>query len=122
VTGTHLISWLLLIIGIGKRELKVLWDQEVLFRMPRGLWRLHPIPNLRELNICLLGSWITRYAFDKDKIWKLLVDFKYNTNSTNIFTCRSYGDSNFWKGVLWASQVAKIGYRWRIRNGKHVRF
>jgi hypothetical protein len=26
------------------------------------------VPNLRELNICLLGSWIRRYASDKDKI------------------------------------------------------
>jgi hypothetical protein len=29
-----------------------------------GLW----IPDLREINLCLLGSWIRRYIVDKDKI------------------------------------------------------
>jgi hypothetical protein len=26
------------------------------------------IPNLRDLNICLLGSWLKRYCSDNDKI------------------------------------------------------
>jgi hypothetical protein len=26
------------------------------------------VPDLRELNLCLLRSWIRRYAADKDKI------------------------------------------------------
>jgi hypothetical protein len=42
------------------------------------------VPDLRELNLCLLVSWIKRYAADKDKIWRLLIDFKYNTNNPNI--------------------------------------
>jgi hypothetical protein len=44
--------------------------------------------NLRELNLCLLGSWIKRYSIDDGKIWKLLVDAKYNTCNPNIFACR----------------------------------
>jgi hypothetical protein len=55
--------------------------------------------NLRELNICLLGSWIMRYSMDKDKILKLLIDFKYNICKPNILTCRDTWSSNLWKGV-----------------------
>jgi hypothetical protein len=29
--------------------------------------------NLRELNLCLLGSWVRRYIVDKNKIWEMLV-------------------------------------------------
>jgi hypothetical protein len=53
------------------------------------------VPNLRELNLCLLGSWVRRYFVDNEKIWKQLIDFKYNTSSPNIFTCRENGASNF---------------------------
>jgi hypothetical protein len=28
------------------------------------------IPNIRELNLCLLGSWIRRYSLDDNKIWR----------------------------------------------------
>jgi hypothetical protein len=80
------------------------------------------VPSLRELNICLLGSWVRRYAQDKEKIWKLLVDFKYNTSNPNIFTCRSSGVSNFWSGVLWAANVARMGYRWQVGDGVSIRF
>jgi hypothetical protein len=40
------------------------WQDVCIKKEYRGLG----VPNLRELNICLLGSWIRRYAFDKDKI------------------------------------------------------
>jgi hypothetical protein len=80
------------------------------------------VPNLRELNICLLASWVRRYFVDRDKIWKQVVDHKYNTASPNVFTCRDNGASNFWKGVLWAARVTKMGYRWRLGNGCKVRF
>jgi hypothetical protein len=39
------------------------------------------------------------------------VDYKYNTCNPNVFTCRDDGASNFWKGVLWAARVVKMGYR-----------
>jgi hypothetical protein len=28
------------------------------------------IPNIRELNLCLLDSWLRRYSLDDNKIWK----------------------------------------------------
>jgi hypothetical protein len=41
--------------------------------------------------LCLLGSWIRRYSADKEKIWKMLIDFKYRTDSPNILTCSNAG-------------------------------
>jgi hypothetical protein len=69
------------------------------------------VPGLRDLNVCLLGSWVKRYSMDEGKIWKLLVDFKYKTCSPNIMACRDLGPSNFWKGVMWVAQAARIGYK-----------
>jgi hypothetical protein len=66
------------------------------------------VSSLRELNICLLGSWIRRYAVGNGKIWKELIDFKYNTYSPNLFMCRDSGASNFWKGVLWAAVTPRV--------------
>jgi hypothetical protein len=80
------------------------------------------IPSIRELSLCLLGSWLKRYSLDEGKLWKSLVDFKYNNDSPNIFTCGEAGASNFWKGVLWVARVAKLGYRWRVGKGSRVRF
>jgi hypothetical protein len=75
------------------------------------------VPDLKELNLCLLGSWIKRYAADQDKIWRMLVDFKYNTKNPNILCCRDLCASNFWNGVLWAAKAARIGYRWKVGDG-----
>jgi hypothetical protein len=58
------------------------------------------IPNIRELNLGLLGSWIRRYTLDEKKLWVQLVDCKYNTHNPNIFACREVGTFNFWKGVI----------------------
>ena len=33
------------------------------------------IPNLRDLNICLIGSWLKRYQVDDRKLWKEMIDF-----------------------------------------------
>jgi hypothetical protein len=41
------------------------------------------IPNLRDLNVCLLASWLKRY--DKNKLWKQLIDYKNETASVNNF-------------------------------------
>lgn len=59
---------------------------------------------------------------DDNKIWKQIVDFKYNTRDPNILTCPSENRSPFWKGVIWACQAAKMGYMWKIRKGSKVRF
>jgi hypothetical protein len=80
------------------------------------------VPNIRELNLCLLGCWIRRYTLDDGKLWKNMIDFKYNTRVTNVFTCRDIGASNFWKGVLWAARVVKMGYKWNVGDGSRVRF
>jgi hypothetical protein len=69
------------------------------------------VPDLRELNLCLMASWISRCSRGDGKIWKALIDFKYNTNNPNILSCREVGASNFWQGVMWAARVAKLGYR-----------
>jgi hypothetical protein len=80
------------------------------------------VSDLRELNLCLLGSWIKRYSVDKEKIWKLLVEFKYKTSNPNILTCSDLGASNFCKGVMWTAQAARMGYKCKVGNGEKVRF
>lgn len=57
------------------------------------------IPDLRELNMCLLGSWLKRYQLDGDKLWKQVIDAQYNTTNPNIFCC-SYGASQFFKRMM----------------------
>jgi hypothetical protein len=80
------------------------------------------IPNLRDLNLCLLGSWVKRYAHGDNKLWTGIVDRKYNANSPNIFCSDAVGSSNFWKGVMWAAQAVKFGYRWSVGDGNKIRF
>jgi hypothetical protein len=50
------------------------------------------------------------------------IDHKYRVKNPNIFACSSVGVSPFWKGVLWAAKAAKIGYQWRVGNGRRVKF
>jgi hypothetical protein len=46
------------------------------------------IPNLQDLNICLVGSaWIKRYIHGEGSLWKKVVDAKYNTRNPNILCC-----------------------------------
>lgn len=49
------------------------------------------IPNLRDLNICLLGSWLKRYQIDEGKLWKQIIDDKYGTDKPNIFYSNTAG-------------------------------
>jgi hypothetical protein len=49
------------------------------------------------------------------------VDFKYNL-SPNILWARPNSCSPFWKGVIWAANAAKMGYRWKLGNGKKFYF
>jgi hypothetical protein len=30
--------------------------------------------------------------------------------------------SPFWKGVIWAAKAAKLGYQWKVGNGKKIKF
>lgn len=57
------------------------WDSISMLKDFGGLG----IPNLRDLNICLLASWIKRYNIDNHKMWKQFLDFKYKTENPNIF-------------------------------------
>jgi putative lipoic acid-binding regulatory protein len=80
------------------------------------------VPNLRDLNICLLASWLKRYNADRNKLWKEVVDFKYETLNLNVFLSRTSRSSSFFKGFMWAAQAAKMGYFWKVGNGRKIRF
>jgi hypothetical protein len=59
---------------------------------------------------------------DDNKIWKQIIDSKYNVSNPNIFACSVSGASPFWKGVLWAAKAAKMGYMWKVGNGRTIKF
>ena len=80
------------------------------------------IPDLGELNMCLLVSWLQRYQIDNDKLWKQIMYAKYDTENPNMFYSNSTGASQFFKGLMWTAKLAKMGYRWRIGDGRKVRF
>jgi hypothetical protein len=40
----------------------------------------------------------------------------------NIFYSRDNDASQFFKGLMWAARAAKFGFRWKVGNGKKVRF
>jgi hypothetical protein len=80
------------------------------------------IPSLRDLNTCLLASWVKRYQADDGKLWKDLIDFKYNTSKPNIFFARDTNSSQFFKGFVWAAKAASMGFKWKIGNGNKVKF
>jgi hypothetical protein len=80
------------------------------------------IPNLQDLNLCLIGSWIKRYIQGEGALWKKVIYAKYNTRNPNILSCRDVHPSIFWTGVMWASRAVAVGYRWKIGNGKSIKF
>jgi hypothetical protein len=80
------------------------------------------IPNLQDLNLCLIGSWIKRYIQGEGALWTKVIDAKYNTRNPNILSCQDVHTSIFWKGVMWASMAIAIGYRWKLGNGKSIKF
>ncbi|TVT99236.1 hypothetical protein EJB05_55412, partial [Eragrostis curvula] len=80
------------------------------------------VPDLRDLNLSLLGSWVKRYFLDEGKLWREVIDFKYRTESPNVLNCQDREASQFWKGVMWAAKAVQLGYRWRVGNGRKVRF
>jgi hypothetical protein len=80
------------------------------------------IPDMRSLNMPLLSSWIFRYGLQSESIWVKIVDHKYNNNSPNIICSDRTAISPFWKGVMWALQAARMGFKWLVGNGRKVRF
>ena len=73
------------------------------------------------INLCLLAAWMNRYHLNDSVIWKKIVSYKYNS-SPNIFCCPEISASPFWKGVLWAYKAAQVGIKWKIGDGKTVKF
>jgi hypothetical protein len=94
------------------------WDNVSLRKEYGGLG----VPNLRDLNICLLSSWIKRYQAGKGKLWRDLIDFKYRTDRPNLFCTNDTNASQFFKGLMWAAKAAKMGFRWCVGNGKKIKF
>jgi hypothetical protein len=45
------------------------------------------VPELRDLDLCLLGSWVKRYIMDEGKLWRKVIDRKYYRRG-NIFLLR----------------------------------
>jgi hypothetical protein len=72
--------------------------------------------------MCLLATWIKRYHLADVKIWKSIIDHKYELANENILACSTPDASPFWKGVMWVAKAARIGYIWKIENGKKIHF
>jgi hypothetical protein len=62
------------------------------------------IPDMRNLNLSLLSSWIFRYGLHS--IWVKIIDHKYKTDKPNILCSDNTAVSPFWKGVMWAFRRA----------------
>jgi hypothetical protein len=45
------------------------------------------IPNLADINLCLLASWVKKYHLDCHKMWKVIIDEKYKNDNQNMFSC-----------------------------------
>jgi hypothetical protein len=71
------------------------------------------------VSACCMGPKISGWG---DKLWKAIMDKKYKTNSPNILCCEDRNGSPFWKGVCWAAQATRMGFKWKIGDGKKVRF
>jgi hypothetical protein len=66
------------------------------------------IPNLVEMNLCLLASWTMRFQLGGHKFWKQIIDYKYVVNDPNIMSMPSSTTmSPFWEDVLWVTRTAK---------------
>jgi hypothetical protein len=73
------------------------------------------------MNLCLLAAWVQRYYDTEGKIWKDVIDHKYRIRP-NIFCCNPRNSSPFWKGMIWAANAAKLGFRWNVGNDRRIRF
>jgi hypothetical protein len=93
---------------IKRRNIDSIWltGRVYVRKRPRGMG----IPDHRELNMCLLASWVQRYYDFESKLWRDIIVYKYKMEP-NIFCCVDRNASPFWKGVLWAARAAKMGFR-----------
>ena len=79
------------------------------------------IPDIGIMNLCLLASWINRYHISDEVIWKNIIDFKYNSNPNYSATQKS-PLLLFGKGSCGLTKAAQEGIRWKIGDGKTIRF
>jgi hypothetical protein len=79
------------------------------------------VPNLRDMNLCLMRSWFKRFFNSEDKIWKQIISHKYRTNP-NLCWIADYGSSPFWKSLCWAAPSVRLGFNWRLGNGNKILF
>jgi hypothetical protein len=102
----------------GHRKLYLAnWHLVCMKKEYRGLG----IPNLKDLNLCFLGSWVKRFISDEVKLWRGVVDRKY-CRANSIFYADKAHASPFWKGIILAAQAIKFGYRWVVGNGQKIHF
>jgi hypothetical protein len=78
------------------------------------------IPELKYLNLCLLGSWVKRYISDEGRIWRNIVDNKYCKQESIFYLDRDRA-SPFGRGFFGQLRV-KFGYRWHPGDRKRVKF
>jgi hypothetical protein len=43
------------------------------------------VPCLKDLNLCLLGSWVKRFIRDEGKLWKNVVQKKYCSQGNILY-------------------------------------
>lgn len=72
--------------------------------------------------MCLLSSWVKRYNTNGQKIWKQLLDSKYGADNPNLWCASVNGASQFFRGLMWAAQAARLGYRWKVGDGRKIKF
>jgi hypothetical protein len=58
------------------------------------------IPDLRDLNLCLLAPWVQRYYEGDDIFCKVVIDVKSSVNSPKLFCCHERNSSPFEKGAM----------------------
>jgi hypothetical protein len=79
------------------------------------------VPDLKDLNLRLLGSLTKRYIKEEGRLWRTIIDRKYCSQGSVFYSNRSCA-SRFWKGVILAAQAVKFGYRWLPEDGRKIRF
>jgi hypothetical protein len=59
---------------------------------------------------------------NESKLWKQIIDIKYSVDNPKKISCSSFGASPFGKGVMWLDKAAKMGYQWKVGDGKKDKF
>lgn len=103
--------------GHGKIHLAI-WQMVSMKKENGGLG----VPELKNLNLSLLGYRVKRFITDKGKLWHSIMKQKYVRNVPSIFCLPHSQSSIFWKGVMCAAKAVKFGYRWKVGDGTKIRF